>query len=320
MPTYRRQSSGKITVEICVAGIRKSKTFDTKTKAKMWAIEEESLLRKQAGGVSHTHTLGDIFDRYAEEVSNNKKGARWEIVRLNKFKSYPLAGIKLADLKREDFERWIDSRRDVKPSTINRELNLMSHCLTQARRWRLMSANPLTDLKRPKNPPHRDRLISQAERDLILHALNYSEESPPIQHQQKVALAFLFALETAMRANEICGIRKEHIQGRTVFLPETKNGTSRYVPLSSEALRLLDRLESNGFELKSGSLSTTFRKAVIRAGIPNLTFHDTRHQAITALAKKLGVLDLARMVGHRDIKQLMTYFNKSAEDLAQQLD
>lgn len=320
MATYRKQANGNVTVEICVGGIRKSKTFDTKTKAKIWAAEAESLLRKQVEGVSHTHTLGDIFDKYADEVSSKKKGAHWEIIRLKKFKTYPIASIKLVDLKREHFEVWMDSRDDVKPSTVNRELNLMSHCLTQARRWRLMTANPMSDLERPKNPPHRDRLISQDERDLVVHTLNYSEDSPPKQHQQRVALAFLFALETAMRVSEICGIKKEHIVGKTVFLPETKNGTSRYVPLSTEALRLLERLDGDGFELKPGSLSTTFKNAVKKAGLVNLTFHDARHQAITTLAKKLDVLDLARMVGHRDIRQLMTYYNKTAEELAQQLD
>jgi integrase len=35
--------------------------------------------------------------------------------------------------------------------------------------------------------------------------------------------------------------------------------------------------------------------------IDDLTFHDTRHEAITRLAKKLQELDLARMVGHRDL-------------------
>ena len=50
------------------------------------------------------------------------------------------------------------------------------------------------------------------------------------------------------------------------------------------------------------------------------TFHDTRHLVITRLAKKLNVLDLARMVGHRDLRQLQIYYNESAEDMARRLD
>lgn len=49
------------------------------------------------------------------------------------------------------------------------------------------------------------------------------------------------------------------------------------------------------------------------------TFHDTRHLAITRLTKKLGVLDLARMVGHRDLRQ-QVYYNETAEAMAERLD
>jgi integrase len=41
--------------------------------------------------------------------------------------------------------------------------------------------------------------------------------------------------------------------------------------------------------------------------IDDLTFHDTRHEAISRLAKKLQVLGLARMVGHRDLRMLQIY-------------
>ncbi len=54
--------------------------------------------------------------------------------------------------------------------------------------------------------------------------------------------------------------------------------------------------------------------------IEDLTFHDTRHEAITRLARKLNVLELARMVGHRDLKMLQIYYNESAASIAKRLD
>lgn len=68
------------------------------------------------------------------------------------------------------------------------------------------------------------------------------------------------------------------------------------------------------------SLDALFRKVRDKAGIENLHFHDTRHEAITRLSKKLDVLALARMIGHRDIKELMTYYNESASDISKKLD
>ncbi len=63
-----------------------------------------------------------------------------------------------------------------------------------------------------------------------------------------------------------------------------------------------------------------FRRALQLAKIEGLTFHDTRHEAITRLAKKLQILDLARAIGHRDPRSLMVYFNATAEEIAEQLD
>ena len=51
------------------------------------------------------------------------------------------------------------------------------------------------------------------------------------------------AIETAMRRGEILGLRWEHIDldKKTAFLPMTKNGSSRWVPLNDEALAKLSK-------------------------------------------------------------------------------
>ncbi|MGG6879605.1 UNVERIFIED_CONTAM: tyrosine-type recombinase/integrase, partial [Pseudomonas aeruginosa] len=83
------------------------------------------------------------------------------------------------------------------------------------------------------------------------------------------------------------------------------NGDARKVPLSSRAVTLLRVLvdaagkRQNLFTLTSGSADTLFRKVRDRQKIDGLNFHDTRHEATTRLARKLDVLDLARMTGHR---------------------
>lgn len=327
MASFVKQGS-KWRAQIYVSGIRKAKSFPTKAQAKSWATEIEFMLSQQSNGVSHSHTLRDIFERYSEEISSTKKGEKWEIIRLNAYGKFSLADIRLVDLKREHLEDWIQLRlKTVKPSSVNRDLNLISHCLTQARRWRLMTHKPMDDLKRPKNPPHRDRRISPDEEATIIFTLNYEAGNPVTQQQQRVAVAFLLAIETAMRQGEITGLTAEHVnlESRVAHLPMTKNGMSRDVPLSTKAVSLLRSLEpwsedKSLFGISSDTVSTLFRRAVLKAGIDDLTFHDSRHEAITRLARKLDVLDLARMVGHRDIKQLMTYYNRSAKDMAQQLD
>ena len=55
------------------------------------------------------------------------------------------------------------------------------------------------------------------------------------------------------------------------------------------------------------------------AAVEGFTFHDARATAITRLAKKVDVLTLARIVGHKNLSQLMVYYRESAEDIAKKL-
>lgn len=48
-------------------------------------------------------------------------------------------------------------------------------------------------------------------------------------------------------------------------------------------------------------------------------FHDSRAEAIWRLSKKLDVMELARMIGHRDIRSLMFYYNADPGELADRL-
>jgi len=320
--TYTKRGN-RVRAEVMVAGQRKSKTFDTKRLAQAWVAE---MVTKDTGVALLNSTLADLSARYEREVSEAKKGARWEMIRLEMYeREYPkLFARKLSSIQREDIEQLIDDRlKQVKPSTVNRDLNLIANLFTQARRWRMMTHNPMADIKRPKDPPPRDRRISQDEIDRLLVALDHVDGAQPRTQRQKVATAFLIALETAMRQGEICKVTWDdvHLDERYVFLPHTitKTGVQRNVPLSKEAVRLIGTLPKEKEEMlgvSAGVVSTMFRRAVADSAIDNLTFHDSRHEATTRLAQKLPVLDLARVTGHRDIKQLMTYYNKDARELA----
>jgi integrase len=73
------------------------------------------------------------------------------------------------------------------------------------------------------------------------------------------------------------------------------------------------------FSINGESRDSAFRHARGKAGIVGLTFHDSRALALTRLSKKLDVLQLARVVGHRDPRSLMIYYRESAADMAKLL-
>jgi integrase len=326
---------GNWRVQIYHHGVRESATFPTKGQAQAWASRRETELREQKGrGLVSGKTLGDAFRDYEIKISRHKRGHRWEALRMNAMAECLVDGKKmgeilLADLSAAHIAGWRDDRlKVVVGATVNRDMNLLSNVLTVARKeWNWIGESPTKEVRRPKDSPPRDRRISADEIDRLCLSLGFAADEPVTMKTQAVAVAFLFAIETAMRAGEICGLTAAMVVGKVAHLPGslTKNGLKRDVPLSNRARELLTMLPApeDGrplFGLSSASLGALFWKAKARCLIDDVTFHDTRHEAITRLAKKLQVLDLARMVGHRDLRMLQIYYNETAADMADRLD
>lgn len=322
--------AGQWRVQVSKNGQRPSATFDTKAEAQAWAARIETELESMSRGSTARKTFEQLLERYSAEVSIKKRSSRNEQNRISFYirEERILCGKWIGDLRPADFAELRDRRLETTgPETVRRDFNVLSAALgTAVREWGWLPDNPMSKVKRPPPGKPRNRLISPAEVDMVLAALKYDRHGKIELYSQRVAIAFLFALETAMRAGEILALRPQDVdkKRRVASLLMTKNGDSRRVPLSTEAVRLLNQLPPAApgmsiIGLASTSLDANFRKALNMTPIEDLHFHDTRHEAITRLAKRLDVLDLARMTGHRNINELLTYYNESAESIAQRL-
>ncbi|WP_237402752.1 hypothetical protein [Rhodovulum sulfidophilum] len=98
-------------------------------------------------------------------MSPTKRGERWEVLRLKSIAANRLGQVRLRDLTATHLADWRGQRlREVTPSTVRREMNLLGAALTRARKeWGLLSINPTEDVRRPTEPPPRDRLPAQGE-------------------------------------------------------------------------------------------------------------------------------------------------------------
>ncbi len=302
-----------------------SRYFDRKAEAVLWEAKTKEELRSGQKSVEATLTVKDLLIRYRDTVSPTKKGHKWESVRLDLIMRDEIATVLLVELAPLHVAEWRDRRLEtVSGSTVNREMNILAHAFrTASDEWGWLKSVPTRKVRRPKEDKARDRRITQEEIDEIRFIFEFPHEEIEIkQKKQEVCVAFLFAIETAMRMGEICSLKRENIKGSVAYLCETKNGHARRVPLSKYALQLLDVMpNSEGliWNINATQMSSLFRKYRAMTSIEDLVFHDTRHEAITRLASKLKVLDLARMTGHRDINQLQIYYNERPEDIANKL-
>ena len=305
---------------VFVRGERESATFPTKAQAVAWGQQREAEL---TGAKLPDHSVGDALIRFAREVSPTHKGEKWERVRLAMMGRDPLARVRLPTLRPSHIADWKQRRlQTVSGASVRREMNLLQSVFGMARKeWGWLNADPMTDVKRPPQPASRKRRVTEDEIDRVTAALGYAGGAPETV-SDRVAMMFLFALETAMRAGEIAGLQWADVGRLSVRLPRTKNGDERQVPLSARAreiLALLPRDVSPVFGLEPGQYDALFRKARDAAKIENLHFHDSRAEAIWRLSKKLDVLELARVIGHRDLKSLLIYYQTDADDLAAKL-
>lgn len=309
--------------QVFVDGARSSKVCDTKAQAAAWALEQESQL---AGDRLPDKTFADALERYARDVAPLHRGEAWEVRRLGAMGRHALAGKRLAMITGADIAAWRDDRlRAVQPASVLREMKLMRSVFESCRRdfgW--LRENPMRDVTRPTAPPSRKRRVTANEIERLMLACGLGEHLAADTATQRVGLAFLLGLETAMRAGELLGLHAGDVDlaARVASLPKTKNGDSREVPLSTRAVEILQLLPVGDgplLAISEQSRDALFRKMRKRAVLEDLHFHDSRAEAIWRLSKRLDVLQLARVIGHRDLKSLMIYYNESASELAQRL-
>ena len=329
-------------------GVRRTATFDFRADAEAWAIRNEAeILGPPAPAPARAPdtpppapapdrapaTVSALFNRYAREVSPTKASERWEkICLLALTAKWPVFAGSVDDLDAAAMAKWRDARlRQVSAHTVNRELNIISAVMNHAiKEWRLLTVNPVRAIKRPKNPPPRTQRVSGIERAAIAKQLGWDGKGQPAGAEQWIAWSFALALETAMRKGEVLSLTWQnlHLEESWLHLPKTKNGHPRDVPMKTAAValfRLLDPPDDPGrrvVPVDSATFGTLFRRAKLAAKLPDIRFHDSRREATTVLAEKLGnVLELSAITGHRSLDILRrTYYRPNAADLAKKLN
>jgi len=301
-----------------------TKTFTTRADAERWAKIVESEIERGvfvSRSEGEATLLRDMLKRYEVEVLPSKRGRDADRSRLKTLEA-ALGNFRLAGLTSTHVSKFRDARLEsVGPQSVIHEINLLNRVLKAATLdWgiALPGGLPTAQVRKPAKPRGRDRRVSAQELHSILQATGSGE----------LRAIVVLALETAMRRGELASLRWKHIDldKRTAHLPKTKTEVPRDVPLSTAALTALKglprRLDGKVFGLQPESMSQAFERACEphRANVPDLHFHDLRHEATSRLFEKgLNVMEVAAITGHKTLDMLKRYTHLRAEDLAKRL-
>lgn len=284
-------------------------------------------------------SLADGLERYATEVLPQESHAHIKRARINRWKKAAFANMTITKLTRTQFEDWTRARqqekrqdglRQISDKSIYKELVVVIGFWRYAKerwQWNLGDCpaavgyliKPRTKYAKVKKT--RPRITPQL-RQKITEIFSAGPGRNTLY-----APMFNFAIETSIRAYELIQLRWEDIDwdARVISVSDraSKNGDVKHVALSDEALGILRKLDQNKsderiFPVTRSALSSAWARAKQHEGFPKeLTFHVTRHEALTNLAEMgLSVNQLMDQSGIKTVSILQVYLQKSkAQDI-----
>ena len=303
------------------------KTFGTYRRALAWKtrattfrsnLAEAATLPAYSGDITRA-TLGDLLLRYAREVSAHKRGAKEETYRINRLAERSIAKITVGHLTSKDIADFRNARMvEVGNSSVRSELSLIRRTLELSRReWGFeLPTNVAGLVTLPKPSQARSRRLEPGEFEKLENALK----------GHPLVWAFVrLAIETACRRGELLALtwRNVDLGRRMIFLPLTKNGQPRTVPLTDGAVEVLEGMKATGekvLPIDQSALRWAWDKACKDAGLKDLRIHDLRHEGVSRLFEMgLSVPEVGLISGHKTLGMLFRYTQLRPADLARKL-
>ncbi|PRD17964.1 UNVERIFIED_CONTAM: rci [Trichonephila clavipes] len=323
-----------------------SKVFRTKRDAEDWARRTEDEMVRGAfiqRSPSEKTTLAMALKRYLADVTPTKKPTTQRAEHskskalIKHLGKYSLAAITPDIVAGYRDTRLAEPCRNGTTSnnTVRLELALLSHLFTVAmQEWGLgLTYNPVLAIRKPSPGQGRDRRLTPQEERKLMAAVD-AHSNPMLGWIVRIAL------ETGMRSSEITSLRRSQVnlRARVVRLSDTKNDDARTVPLTLKATATLKVALDNPVRPLNTDLvffgepgrddkrrpyafTKVWTSLKTELGMPDLRFHDLRHEAISRLVEA-GLSDqkVAAISGHRSMQMLKRYTHLRGEDLVAELD
>lgn len=169
----------------------------------------------------------------------------------------------------------------------------------------------------------RERYLTGEETQRLMDAVDQSLNS-----LLKPFLSLL--LLSGARKREILDARWEHIslERKTIWVPLSKIGTSRYIYLSAQAIEVIRSLPrypncpwlipnpKTLLPYSDAGLFVAWNNARKRAGLADVRLHDLRHTAASVMVQaNVPIFTVSRILGHTQIKTTQRYSHLAEDTL-----
>ena len=281
--------------------------------------------------------LKDACEEWLERKVRGRKAPKTVVAYEGAIKRYilPMMGDEAIGSLREahaDTLVKILSEKQMVPKTINRHLMVLRLVLRFCSREGWIIKSPFEGVELvPEKTPEIDYLTSGEVKRLL--EANFGD--------QITYTLLVIALNTGMRVGEICGlcwdcidferglIHIRRTKTKEGLAERTKTNRSRFVPINNPLRKYLLALEQNKWDDQfvivdkkrkpidqSHVSNRIFKKALKKADIRNIRFHDLRHTYASNFMMNGGnIFDLQKILGHTKSDMTMRYAHLSPDYL-----
>jgi integrase len=265
--------------------------------------------------------FSDFAKEYMKYSKANKRSWQRDQTSINALDRY-FGQMLLSKINAGDIEKYKIERKDkVSPASLNRELACLSAVFREAKKAKIVDANPVREVKKFR------------ERKLQLHILDGGEAQRLVDaadgHLKPIIIV---ALGTAMRRGEIFNLKWSDIDFGSgyITITESKSNRMRKVPLNSVVRRTLLGIRKESpwvfFNRRTGKPLTTIRKSFLSALDDakidaSFRFHDLRHTSGTWMLKGgADLISVSQVMGHASIEMTARYLHSTSEDRKNAVD
>ena len=266
-------------------------------------------------------TLKEAIDQMKRTDWKDAKSFRSIDVNTKYVMEYFGPDTKLYEITSTAIDKYVAWQQDngSASGTCNRKISIVSKILKRA--YKKGQIDKMPYVERQKESEGRIRYITQEEE------LNILEN---VKDNARVRDVIIILIDTGMRIGELFKLRSEDIvdnQGPhgIVYLHETKNGTSRGVPLTLRAKEALKRCIESSKDKEQIFTEDIFwmtrqwnkiRKALGYTDDPNFVPHILRHTCCSRLVQRGAPLKKVQVwMGHKSIITTMRYAHLSPTEL-----
>jgi integrase len=234
-------------------------------------------------------------------------------------------GHRLTEITQQAIAKWLADKlaSGLAPATVEKIRVTFNRSFELAAKWGISGAqvNPVKGVARRRYSNARQRYLSAEQAKRLHHAV---AASPNPQLQYIVGLLLL----TGARKSELLFAKWEHVDlvQKVWYIPDTKTGKPRHVPLSQAAIALIEKLPKfdkcdwliPNPETREPfvSIKRAWDTARTEAGLHGLRLHDLRHSAASFMINAgIDLYAVGRILGHADHQSTMRYSHLANDTL-----